>query len=92
MVSKDSSHLKLPPKSRTEFLGQMPSQPRWEFHLQSSSPANNLSTKSVSRRGGGGWEAVGINSISTGLDGRCLLILTKAFDPILQMETLRFRK
>lgn len=36
--------------------------------------------------------AVGINSISTGLDGRCLLILTKAFDPILQMETLRFRK
>ena len=85
--------LKIPPESRTEFLGQMPSQPRWKFHLQSPSPASNFSTKSVSRRGGGGgWEAVGINSIGTGLDGCCLLILIKAFDPILQMETLRFRK
>ena len=84
--------LKLPPESRTEFLGQMPSQPRRKFHLQSPAPASNFSTKSVSRIGGGGWEAVGINSVGTGLDRCCLLILIKAFDPILQMETLRSRK
>ena len=62
MVPEDSPHPKLPPESRTELLGQLPSQPSWELRLQSPFPASNLSTESERGRAGQLQETVGTNT------------------------------